>query len=181
MLMRQTFTVTNNSTSAMVIDGMSLFVPTFADNDVDDFGGDETARGDADTGVVYATETASTRFAAMAGNPDDFNQSFEVAEEFLISSFLASELTAATGPIEDTYTEMGAGLWTADPVAVGDSVSMRFSYLFSLNETTPPDSFPAPAAATGLLLLAGAPALTLLRRRRNGIPGSDRRPDSTTQ
>jgi len=173
MFMTQDFTVTNGGSTAVDIDSVSFFVPAFYTNT--DAGGDETVQADASRGIIYATDGATTRFAAVGVNvTDSYVISYDVGEELTLPwpALAKDDLTDYPGPVQASddpddgfITEMALGTWTNPTLAPGDSVTLQFAYLFSLNDSVPPPSFPAPVPPTPWLMLGFVPLLLRSRAR----------------
>lgn len=170
MFMTQEFRITNTGGTPISIDTVSLYTAVFGSYGADPGGDDETVQADPATGVTYATDGATTRFAAMSVRsvPTGFSMSYDVGAAGTLDVTAAS-LTNNAGPFTSDgfdVAEMAVGTWSSDTLAPGASVSIQYAYLFSLDETTPPVSFPIPTPPTWLLLGATVPVLVGLRSRR---------------
>jgi hypothetical protein len=168
--MRQILTVTNTGSAPTSIDSVSLYTPAFeTTTPPEDIGGDETAQADPATGVVYAADGATTRFAAVGALSNrQFFMSYDVGLQGDLPT-VAQDLLNEPGPVvaDDTaLAEMATGMWTSGLVGPGESVVMEFAYLFALDASRPPASFPAPAPASGALLAGALPLLLWMRSRR---------------
>jgi hypothetical protein len=166
--MRQIVTITNNGAPTK-IDSVSLYTPAFEPRHLrTTSAATKRRRPTPDTGVVYATDGATTRFAAVGAlTNEQFYMRYDVGEQFDLST-VAQDLQKRPGPFladDIALAEMAVGLGTSGMVGTGESVVMEFAYLFALNLTEPPASFPAPAPASALLLVGALPVLVWSRRR----------------